>query len=107
MSKLKALSNRISPDWNQRPFMIDGKSISHIVAANAKRSGRTKVKRSRFWTVHTFYMLAAWIAFAGALSGLAFVGAAILDSYRATKEVQEVWTQDAQGHFIPMKKKGE
>ncbi len=80
--------------------MIKKEAIERIVAPRVKR------KVNPYWNRHTFYLFCAWVAFAGALTGLMFAGAAIFDAYRATKEVHEVWTLNAQGQFIPMKEKG-
>lgn len=92
--------------------MITGPLLGQVLAKQDKRLTKLRIKygpaerKPKFWNIHTLYLFCAWVAFAGALTGLAFVGAVIFDSYRATREVHEVWTQTAQGQIIPMKERG-
>ncbi len=113
MSKLRALSGRISEDWNQRPFMISGKVLNDVLNRRQNKIARlcqrygTKIRPSKFWTKQKLFDLLCWIVFAGGFTGLSFVAASVLDGYLAAKSekavTSEVWTQTADGKLIPMK----
>ncbi len=106
MSKLQALSGRI--DWDQRPFMINQKAIERIIVANQNRDMIKAARRSKakgFWTIRRVQNLCLWVAFAAAFTGIAFVTASVVANYQAKTKVEEVWTANSKGEFVPMKHK--